>query len=162
MMANFLGLSTFNKGIANYLHANSLSNANQDDLWSFLTAAGQVLPAPKVILYHHQSSYLDLAVSLVTSCFSHLYQLQREGQQCCLVISSPTLHATVVAGRWNIGRENGEGSDGHLDSPDGLSSHQHRQVQVPLGPPLATFLLKLKLKCRHYDGSKSATARQER
>lgn len=42
MMANFLGLSTFNKGIANYLHANSLSNANQDDLWGFLTAAGQV------------------------------------------------------------------------------------------------------------------------
>jgi len=41
MMANFLGLSTFNKGISNYLHANSLSNANQDDLWSFLTAAGQ-------------------------------------------------------------------------------------------------------------------------
>jgi len=41
MMANFLGLSTFNRGITNYLHANSLSNANQDDLWSFLTAAGQ-------------------------------------------------------------------------------------------------------------------------
>ena len=43
MMANFLGLTTFNKGISNYLHANSLSNANQDDLWDFLTAAGQVL-----------------------------------------------------------------------------------------------------------------------
>ena len=50
MMANFLGLTTFNKGISNYLHANSLSNANQDDLWSFLTAAGQV-PSTKVILY---------------------------------------------------------------------------------------------------------------
>ena len=49
MMANFLGLTTFNKGISNYLHANSLSNANQDDLWSFLTAAGQV-PSTKVIL----------------------------------------------------------------------------------------------------------------
>ena len=43
MMANFLGVSTFNRGIANYLHAYSLSNANQDNLWSFLTAVGQVL-----------------------------------------------------------------------------------------------------------------------
>ena len=42
-MANFLGVSTFNRGIANYLHAYSLSNANQDNLWSFLTAVGQVL-----------------------------------------------------------------------------------------------------------------------
>jgi len=41
MMANFLGVSTFNRGIANYLHAYSLSNANQDNLWSFLTAVGQ-------------------------------------------------------------------------------------------------------------------------
>ena len=41
MMANFLGIDTFNKGITNYLHANSFSNANQDDLWGFLTAAGQ-------------------------------------------------------------------------------------------------------------------------
>ena len=41
MMANFLGIDTFNKGITNYLHANAFSNANQDDLWGFLTAAGQ-------------------------------------------------------------------------------------------------------------------------
>ena len=75
MMANFLGLSTFNKGIANYLHANSLSNANQDDLWSFLTAAGQVLPAPQVTLCQHQSSYLDLAVWPVVFliCASRIY-----------------------------------------------------------------------------------------
>jgi len=41
MMANYLGLDTFNKGVANYLHANSFGNANQDTLWEFLTAAGQ-------------------------------------------------------------------------------------------------------------------------
>jgi len=41
MMANYLGLSTFNKGIAAYLHANAFKNANQDTLWGFLTAAGQ-------------------------------------------------------------------------------------------------------------------------
>jgi len=41
MMANFLGISTFNKGIANYLHANAFGNANQDTLWQFLTDAGQ-------------------------------------------------------------------------------------------------------------------------
>ena len=65
MMANFLGLSTFNKGISNYLHANSLSNANQDDLWSFLTAAGQVLSS-EVILYQQQrSSFLHLILSSV-------------------------------------------------------------------------------------------------
>lgn len=29
------------QGIANYLHANSFGNANQDDLWAFLTAVGQ-------------------------------------------------------------------------------------------------------------------------
>ena len=41
MMANFLGVNTFNRGITNYLHANAYSNANQDDLWGFLTAVGQ-------------------------------------------------------------------------------------------------------------------------
>ena len=41
MMANFLGIDTFNKGITNYLHANAFTNADQDDLWGFLTAAGQ-------------------------------------------------------------------------------------------------------------------------
>jgi len=41
MMANFLGVQTFNRGIANYLHANAYSNANQDDLWQFLTEAGE-------------------------------------------------------------------------------------------------------------------------
>ena len=40
MMANYLGVSTFNKGISKYLHDNSFSNAAQDDLWAFLTAAG--------------------------------------------------------------------------------------------------------------------------
>ena len=59
MMANFLGLSTFNRGITNYLQANSLSNANQDDLWSFLTAAGQVLSEPFVCI---RIVFLDLAV----------------------------------------------------------------------------------------------------
>ena len=38
MMANFLGIDTFNRGIANYLHGNAFGNANQDDLWSYLTA----------------------------------------------------------------------------------------------------------------------------
>ena len=42
MMANFLGTATFNKGITNYLRANSYSNAEQDTLWQFLTVAGQV------------------------------------------------------------------------------------------------------------------------
>ena len=41
MMANFLGIDTFNKGVTNYLHANAYSNADQDDLWAFLTAAGE-------------------------------------------------------------------------------------------------------------------------
>ena len=41
MMANFLKVETFNKGITNYLRANAYSNANQDDLWQFLTSAGQ-------------------------------------------------------------------------------------------------------------------------
>ena len=41
MMANFLGVETFNKGVTAYLHANSFSNADQDDLWGFLTVAGQ-------------------------------------------------------------------------------------------------------------------------
>ena len=41
MMANFLKVDTFNKGITNYLRANAYTNANQDDLWQFLTSAGQ-------------------------------------------------------------------------------------------------------------------------
>ena len=38
------------------------------------------------------------------------------------------------------------------------------QVSFPLecSPPSTNFVLKLKLKCRRYDGSKSATAKQER
>ena len=40
MMANYLGVETFNKGITNYLHANAYGNANQDDLWQFLTEVG--------------------------------------------------------------------------------------------------------------------------
>ena len=40
MMANYLGIPTFNKGITNYLHANAFGNANQDTLWEFLTEAG--------------------------------------------------------------------------------------------------------------------------
>ena len=63
MMANFLGLSTFNKGISNYLHANSLSNANQDDLWSFLTAAGQVLSSEVILFQQQRSSFLHLILS---------------------------------------------------------------------------------------------------
>jgi aminopeptidase N len=39
MMANFLGIETFNKGITNYLHSNAFGNANQDNLWQFLTEA---------------------------------------------------------------------------------------------------------------------------
>eukprot|EP00092_Neocalanus_flemingeri_P026889 GFUD01029145.1.p1 GENE.GFUD01029145.1~~GFUD01029145.1.p1 ORF type:complete len:1053 (+),score=224.11 GFUD01029145.1:199-3357(+) len=39
MMANYLGVNTFNKGITNYLHANAYGNANQDTLWQFLTDA---------------------------------------------------------------------------------------------------------------------------
>jgi len=39
MMANFLQLPTFNKGISNYLHSNAYGNANQDTLWQFLTDA---------------------------------------------------------------------------------------------------------------------------
>ena len=41
MMANFLKVETFNKGITNYLRAKAYTNANQDDLWEFLTSAGQ-------------------------------------------------------------------------------------------------------------------------
>jgi len=40
MMANYLGVETFNKGITNYLHANAYSNADQDELWEFLTEVG--------------------------------------------------------------------------------------------------------------------------
>jgi len=40
MMANYLGVETFNRGITNYLHANAYSNAEQDDLWEFLTEVG--------------------------------------------------------------------------------------------------------------------------
>ena len=39
MMANFLGLDTFNQGVAKYLHGNAYSNANQDTLWRYLTEA---------------------------------------------------------------------------------------------------------------------------
>jgi len=39
MMANFLGINTFNMGITNYLHGNAYGNANQDNLWQFLTEA---------------------------------------------------------------------------------------------------------------------------
>lgn len=39
MMANFLGINTFNMGITNYLHGNAFGNANQDNLWQFLTEA---------------------------------------------------------------------------------------------------------------------------
>ena len=39
MMANFLGINTFNMGITNYLHGNAFGNANQDNLWQFLTDA---------------------------------------------------------------------------------------------------------------------------
>jgi len=39
MMANFLGINTFNVGITNYLHGNAFGNANQDNLWQFLTEA---------------------------------------------------------------------------------------------------------------------------
>ena len=37
MMANFLGIETFNKGITNYLNTYAYSNAEQDDLWEQLT-----------------------------------------------------------------------------------------------------------------------------
>jgi len=40
MMANYLGVNTFNKGITNYLQANAYGNANQDTLWQFLTEVG--------------------------------------------------------------------------------------------------------------------------
>ena len=40
MMANYLGVNTFNKGITNYLHANAYGNADQDELWEFLTEVG--------------------------------------------------------------------------------------------------------------------------
>ena len=39
MMANFLGMETFKKGVTNYLGENKYSNAEQDDLWNFLTSA---------------------------------------------------------------------------------------------------------------------------
>ena len=122
MMANFLGVSTFNKGIANYLHANSLSNANQDDLWSFLTAAGQVLFTPcfsiRVVIWILPSYAL-----FVTSCFFSSIPNPILSNH---ILSNPPFKC--CAGRWNIGGENSEGGDGHLDGPDGLSSHQHRQV----------------------------------
>ena len=37
MMANFLGLQTFKRGVTSYLNANKFSNARQDDLWEALT-----------------------------------------------------------------------------------------------------------------------------
>jgi aminopeptidase N len=39
MMANFLQIQTFNRGITNYLHSNAYGNANQDTLWEYLTDA---------------------------------------------------------------------------------------------------------------------------
>ena len=37
MMANFLGIETFNQGITNYLKEHRYGNARQDDLWESLT-----------------------------------------------------------------------------------------------------------------------------
>ena len=37
MMANFLGIETFNQGITNYLRKHEYGNARQDDLWQSLT-----------------------------------------------------------------------------------------------------------------------------
>ena len=37
MMANFLGIDTFNRGITNYLNTYAYGNAEQDDLWDQLT-----------------------------------------------------------------------------------------------------------------------------
>ena len=37
MMANFLGIETFNQGITNYLRKHEYGNAKQDDLWNSLT-----------------------------------------------------------------------------------------------------------------------------
>ena len=39
MMANFLSINTFNMGITNYLHGNAYGNADQDNLWQYLTEA---------------------------------------------------------------------------------------------------------------------------
>ena len=39
MMANFLGMETFKKGVSNYLAQNKFGNAQQDDLWEALTTA---------------------------------------------------------------------------------------------------------------------------
>ncbi|XP_045623498.1 aminopeptidase N [Procambarus clarkii] len=39
MMEHFLTLDTFKKAISNYLSARSQSNADQDDLWAFMTTA---------------------------------------------------------------------------------------------------------------------------
>lgn len=47
MMANFLGLDTFNAGITDYLNLHKYQNAKQDDLWTALTERG------------HQSRNLD-------------------------------------------------------------------------------------------------------
>ena len=38
MMANFLGMETFKKGVSNYLWDHAFKNAQQDDLWYYLTA----------------------------------------------------------------------------------------------------------------------------
>merc|ERR1711962_408781 len=39
MMANYMGINTFNRGITNYLQGNAFGNANQDNLWEYLTDA---------------------------------------------------------------------------------------------------------------------------
>ena len=48
MMANFLSIATFNKGITSYLNGNKYGNADQDNLWSYLSDAAhedETLPA---------------------------------------------------------------------------------------------------------------------
>ena len=40
MMANFLGIAVFNRGVTNYLQGNAFGNANQDNLWQYLTESG--------------------------------------------------------------------------------------------------------------------------
>jgi len=81
MMANFLGLSTFNRAITKYLHENAYGNANQDDLWQYLTEAGQ-----------EDGSLTDLTIKEVMDTWTVQmgypvvdFQRQYEGAQSALV-----------------------------------------------------------------------------
>ena len=178
MMANFLGLTTFNKGISNYLHANSLSNANQDDLWSFLTAAGQV-PSTKVILNGYCRPIFHIFPRTLQATVAQ-EDGSLEGKTVKEVMDTWTVqmgYPVININRWESNLQllllffrcdSGWVSESFIVSDSELCqlvlfvfvfslSCSTGETPCPWQP-----FLTLKLKFRRYDGSKSATARQER